>query len=272
MSLLLRFTKRRFILLLIVLFIIIILYKHNDRPSSLVVKMTNHNTTGIFNKNYENKYNATNFLMKISKKRIDELFKILKKQEEKFKVLFRRLDILLFEDIVNKNEHESNVYFENKNDISKYFEINFGEVVVKEDFINELKYLSNYFSIFMPRNQVQPAIITVRSILRLQLTIKMIVFLLLFKADDGLVIVTAVNSNYYGSLQNAVFFIHEHFPNCKLIIYDLGLNPGQLIKTKEKCRCEVRHFNSNFEYSKIASHVLNLKTYAWKPLIIQVSL
>ncbi len=35
------------------------------------------------------------------------------------------------------------------------------------------------------------------------------------------------------------------------------------------CKCEVRLFDENKAYSKKSPHISELKTYAWKPLIIQ---
>jgi hypothetical protein len=51
-----------------------------------------------------------------------------------------------------------------------------------------------------------------------------------FQNDNKPVIITAANSNYYGSLQQTVYLVHQHFPDCKLIIYDLGLTNEQLKK------------------------------------------
>jgi len=84
------------------------------------------------------------------------------------------------------------------------------------------------------------------------------------------VIVMAANAAYYGPLQTTVFKVHEYFPDYHLIIYDLGLEPDQLKKTKEKCKCEVRTFDQDSKYSKIVSHVAHLKKFSWKPIIIQV--
>lgn len=37
------------------------------------------------------------------------------------------------------------------------------------------------------------------------------------------------------------------------------------------CRCNVKLFDANRTYRTNFPHVNNLKTYAWKPIIIQVS-
>lgn len=38
------------------------------------------------------------------------------------------------------------------------------------------------------------------------------------------------------------------------------------------CKCEVRKFDKNGSYQKAYPHIANRYTYAWKPLVIQVSL
>ena len=63
--------------------------------------------------------------------------------------------------------------------------------------------------------------------------------------------------------------IHKIFSNYELIIYDLGLKPDQLKKTILNCKCQVRKFDKDQKYVKKSEHIKKLKTYAWKPLIIQ---
>jgi hypothetical protein len=102
---------------------------------------------------------------------------------------------------------------------------------------------------------------------------------------------TAGNSIYLGPLQYTVYLVHKNYPDYKFIIYDLGLTPEDLIlvrkprlnfiiivhliplffkKTKENCKCEVKEFDPDKIYASHSPHIRNPKTYAWKPLIIQV--
>ena len=47
-------------------------------------------------------------------------------------------------------------------------------------------------------------------------------------------IVTAANMHYYEPLQATVYHIHQHFPEYKLIIYDLGLTSDMLKTVREE--------------------------------------
>ena len=40
-------------------------------------------------------------------------------------------------------------------------------------------------------------------------------------------IVTAANSAYYDALQATVYLIHQHLPELRLVVYDLGLTEDQ---------------------------------------------
>lgn len=41
-------------------------------------------------------------------------------------------------------------------------------------------------------------------------------------------------------------------------------------KTVANCNCKVIKFNSSY-YAEFSSHILDLHTYSWKPLLIQVT-
>jgi hypothetical protein len=43
-------------------------------------------------------------------------------------------------------------------------------------------------------------------------------------------------------------------------------------KVNRNCKCQVRIFDKDQIYSKLLPHLLQLKTYAWKPLIVQDAL
>ncbi len=40
---------------------------------------------------------------------------------------------------------------------------------------------------------------------------------------------TAVNKNYYGSLQATLFNVHKYLPNHTIIVYDLGLDEAMVL-------------------------------------------
>ena len=79
-----------------------------------------------------------------------------------------------------------------------------------------------------------------------------------------------------------------------IIVYDMGMNAMmrekvhllistsnfvmlifvhvfKLLQTKNKCRCDLRIFDSDRIYSSISPHVADFNTFSWKPLIIRVS-
>lgn len=106
-----------------------------------------------------------------------------------------------------------------------------------------------------------------------------------------MVILTAVNSKYYHPGFNTIKNVQLHFPNIKLIIYDLGLTAKMrdhvvafyvssslffktymviFLKVQEVCKCELVEFDKDHLYRKTSAHISNLITYSWKPLIIQV--
>ena len=80
---------------------------------------------------------------------------------------------------------------------------------------------------------------------------------------------TAAHSGFYKALEATVERIHKIFPDYELIIYDLGLEPLQLKKVINSCKCQVRKYDPDQKYANKSNHTRILKTYAWKPLIIQ---
>lgn len=83
------------------------------------------------------------------------------------------------------------------------------------------------------------------------------------------VIVTAANSGFYGVTQGLLKSIHEilmpKYKDIKIIYYDLGLGADQHQQLVKYCKCEVR----KFPFDDFPPHVRRLKTYTWKPIIIQ---
>lgn len=83
------------------------------------------------------------------------------------------------------------------------------------------------------------------------------------------VIVTAANAGFYGVTQGLLKSIHElllpKYKDLKIIYYDLGLQASQHNELVKYCKCEVR----KFPFDEFPPHVKRLKTYTWKPIIIQ---
>lgn len=81
---------------------------------------------------------------------------------------------------------------------------------------------------------------------------------------NDLVIVTGASSNHFRCLTHLLFTI-SRFENARTIVYDLGLEPHQLERLKEKW--EVRRF----PFEKYPPHFdmrVGMGQYAWKPVIV----
>ncbi|MEP0369354.1 MAG: DUF1647 domain-containing protein [Cyclobacteriaceae bacterium] len=87
------------------------------------------------------------------------------------------------------------------------------------------------------------------------------------------IILTAANARYYDSFRQLVYTIvkHKEHQNSRLIFYDLGLDAGQIQ--------DFDHRYSAFEWIEFRTfdfdnypNIVNLTTYAWKPIIIQKNL
>jgi hypothetical protein len=183
-----------------------------------------------------------NFINKISIERLNKLFQILfdneQKQHPKLTQILKQLEVISFNNLIKTNQN------------GDYFQIIDNKVQIQQKFIDNLISMSNFYSFHNSNynNNTKPVL------------------------NDNKVIVTAADSGYYGPMQASLFHIHKQFPNHKIIVYDLGLTPDQVEKTKQKCKCQIKQFNINGIYSNISAHISNLRTYSWKPLIIQETL
>ncbi|CAF0887758.1 unnamed protein product [Brachionus calyciflorus] len=191
-----------------------------------------------------------NYIHDLSTKRLNKLFKILQEKEEKFKIIFESLNLISFTDY--KLEKYNNVLSKNYQVESNNFLLkNDSNFMINEKFIKYLYHKTHNYSFDNPRNSVLKRNITV---------------------NKKPAIVTAANSAYYSALQATVFHIHKHFPDYPLIIYDLGLDEESYKTTIANCKCVVKKFDMNKLYERTSAHISNLKTYAWKPLLIQETL
>ena len=82
-----------------------------------------------------------------------------------------------------------------------------------------------------------------------------------------LVVVTAISSNHFDEAQDMIASVQSNLPNTRIVLYDLGLSDSQRNSTSEKCNVEIRKFDFN-KYSNVPT-VKNLRSYAWKPLLIK---
>ena len=86
------------------------------------------------------------FLIELSTKRLNKLFKILHEKEKEFKHSLDELRVLSFSDLIKKRLNDSNIKFELKNDVEKYIEIENNEVKAKRQLSVYLSKLSKLYS------------------------------------------------------------------------------------------------------------------------------
>jgi len=82
------------------------------------------------------------------------------------------------------------------------------------------------------------------------------------------VLVTAADALFFPSLANLIGSVHVWEPDLPIIVFDLGLEPGQRAQLQQCCAVTLR----TFEWSRYPPHVRpQARTYAWKAaLILQV--
>ncbi|XP_072166136.1 uncharacterized protein [Diadema setosum] len=88
------------------------------------------------------------------------------------------------------------------------------------------------------------------------------------KIYRDLTIVTAFSENHYAEAMGLIGTVQQTMPEKKLVVYDLGIEPESLVKVKQLCNTELRRF----PFENYPPHVSNLHTYAWKVIIINITL
>ncbi|XP_013396386.1 uncharacterized protein LOC106163376 [Lingula anatina] len=79
-------------------------------------------------------------------------------------------------------------------------------------------------------------------------------------------LVTGANSKYYSpGLRNFVASAQHWAPGLNIVVWDLGLTPGQVQEAQTWCNVAYRRF----PFEKYPRHVKHLRKYAWKPVIIK---
>ena len=85
---------------------------------------------------------------------------------------------------------------------------------------------------------------------------------------EHMVSVTAISNNHFKEAQDMFRTVQHCFPHKKIIVYDLGLNAKNRRNVSSYTNVEIRSFPFD-EYSHLP-HVKNLRSYAWKPIIIKL--
>lgn len=123
------------------------LSSHIDDFSGSIVQSIQHDKTDQLMQ-----YINSNYQIKLTKERVNKLFKILKEKEELYKDAFNKLDLLMF-DKLNANK----IY---QSEIKRYFNST-KYATINNKFIDDLKQLTNYYSYVAPRNNILPEPIVV---------------------------------------------------------------------------------------------------------------
>uniref|UniRef100_A0A0K0FBE7 Nucleotid_trans domain-containing protein n=1 Tax=Strongyloides venezuelensis TaxID=75913 RepID=A0A0K0FBE7_STRVS len=84
------------------------------------------------------------------------------------------------------------------------------------------------------------------------------------KERENPIFVTSVSDPFIPRVIVLLESIIKNFPKSKIIVYDLGLKKSNIHKVKKVCSVIYR----KFKFENYPNHVSNLKTYAFKALII----
>ena len=84
---------------------------------------------------------------------------------------------------------------------------------------------------------------------------------------DNLVVLTAFSDNHFEEAKDMIASMQTCLPDKKIIVYDLGLSSKKKKEVRKYCNVELRSFP--FKHYR-QPHMKNLKTYAWKPVIVKL--
>ncbi|ELT88546.1 hypothetical protein CAPTEDRAFT_184987 [Capitella teleta] len=84
-------------------------------------------------------------------------------------------------------------------------------------------------------------------------------------AQDFVLTVTALKDTTMSKLSATILNIQQYFTGYRIIVIDLGLKKQDAVKVKSWCNVIYRQF----DFTAYPSHVRQLRTYAWRPLVIQ---
>ena len=88
--------------------------------------------------------------------------------------------------------------------------------------------------------------------------------------DDNILFISAAEKNYFSQLRSLIESFQDN-SKCKLIIYDIGLEKGQIEIFKKKFKdSELRKFNFKKHPEFLGQYYDGkLGNYAWKPVIVE---
>lgn len=115
---------------------------------SKAIKSDGSVISNIYKDGLKNVFADNEYILALSKQRLNTLFSILKTKEIQYSDIFNTLNVFMFDKL--------STYEEYSNEIKRYFETRNNVVEVNDKFIDDLKYLSNYYSYVYPRRTVKP--------------------------------------------------------------------------------------------------------------------
>ena len=84
---------------------------------------------------------------------------------------------------------------------------------------------------------------------------------------NDIMIVSGCDSSYFNALRNLAASLRFWAPKAKLVIYNLGMQPGHLSQVKQWPNVHELKWEHGIPNS-LPSHVKNLKNYAWKSIVV----
>lgn len=184
--------------------VLLIFYLFNvfDKTENIYDRNSQESNFKIIKLYNETKY--SNFLLDLSTQRLNKLFDILHDKEERYMEILASLDLLIFDNIINKKKNDS-VWKSIGQEKNLYLKVVDKRLRVTKKFIKYLYNLSNFYLAEKPEKKLNKT----------------------QKSHIRPIIVTASNSQYYGPLQATIYHLHTFLPENKIIVYDLGLTDYQ---------------------------------------------
>ncbi|CAF4761073.1 unnamed protein product [Rotaria socialis] len=195
--------------------------------------------------------------------RIRNLLELIRSKEDTYQPLLQKFDVfnMINPDISLKAYTDESNIDEIKTLYNRYIKLMPDNKTIHVDhaMIDYLKQISSYLSDGLRNNRANRVNIKENVQLPVECLRKP-------------VFVLACDEGFFNILQGAIHSLDEYWSGYRIVFYDMGLSSGQVKLLREKCKqCTIIKFP--FSSIKIfASHIDILKTYAFKPFVIQDAL
>ena len=102
--------------------------------------------------NFSHSFTKNEYSLELSTQRINKLFDILLEKEKKFLPVLTKLNVLIFDNLINGNKQAFDVEFNQEK--KEYLKIVNSKVEITDKFIEYLYSISNKHSLFEPRKNI----------------------------------------------------------------------------------------------------------------------